>query len=360
MHVNNVPIEMIDCEICEGVIKVGAYAFFFNHLTAVTLPSTLQIIDDWAFTSCQRLASLTFPSGLTTIGSNAFAVNMSLHSIELPESLLSIGGSAFSQSGLRSININKLGVYGQPGYGVWNNTFSWCSSLSSVTFSQNVQKEDMLLDGTFRHCLNLTEFIVPEGYNWNIKIGAQTFTDCPKLTTVDVKDDLLYIENSNFSGCTALTGVSLGVDVDDIGDYNFKGCSSIQHIDMPTTHSQGITSFEGCSSLTSITFGDKSILTGATITTKDLLLLSTDSSYKFGVGCSALTEIHVYYNGVLIKNAGTPMLETDFSSDIPENGIIYYYYKSPSETSVNSKTVADSLATLIGRGWESVSGGVVS
>lgn len=46
------------------------------------------------------------------------------------------------------------------------------------------------------------------------------------------------------------------------------------------------------------------------------------------------------------------------SSDLPSNGIIYYYYKDGDYT-INSKSTAEAFAALIGKGWTAVSGGIL-
>ena len=52
-------------------------------------------IRDYAFNSCNSLASITIPDGVTSIGNNAFGSCYSLASITIPNGVTSIGGSAF-------------------------------------------------------------------------------------------------------------------------------------------------------------------------------------------------------------------------------------------------------------------------
>lgn len=78
--------------------KVGERAFQeCSGLQSVSLPISLQIIDDEAFEKCISLSSITIPVGVTEIGSDAFLECTSLTSVELSTALRKIGGSAFAK-----------------------------------------------------------------------------------------------------------------------------------------------------------------------------------------------------------------------------------------------------------------------
>ena len=81
----------------DGIIKIGHDAFrFCTRLKSITIPQSVKIIDDNAFTNCSGLSTINIPtSGLTKIGECAFYYCYSLEKIELPESLKSIGIYAF-------------------------------------------------------------------------------------------------------------------------------------------------------------------------------------------------------------------------------------------------------------------------
>ena len=57
----------------EGVTGLGPAIFAgLKYVETVTLPSTLESIDDYAFAHCQDLKTIALPEGLTMLGSNAF------------------------------------------------------------------------------------------------------------------------------------------------------------------------------------------------------------------------------------------------------------------------------------------------
>ena len=55
------------------VVSIGANAFYScTGLTAVSIPSSVTIINDGAFNHCSGLSSLTIPNSVITIGVGAF------------------------------------------------------------------------------------------------------------------------------------------------------------------------------------------------------------------------------------------------------------------------------------------------
>lgn len=63
---------------------------------AVTFPSNLTSIGDYAFDSCANTFPYSLPDGVTSIGINAFYGCTNLALTSLPEGVTSIGSSAFS------------------------------------------------------------------------------------------------------------------------------------------------------------------------------------------------------------------------------------------------------------------------
>lgn len=72
---------------------VSGGAFYNTRLRHVTLPSTLQVLEDSTFCNCSDLRKVVIKEGsvLKTIGSNAFSDCISLRHINLPKGLDMIG-----------------------------------------------------------------------------------------------------------------------------------------------------------------------------------------------------------------------------------------------------------------------------
>jgi len=77
----------------DNITCIGSYGLSKTSLGAVTLPSTVKIISECAF-SYSKLNSIVLPDGLCEIGKDAFA-NNNLVSVIVPSSVSNIGAGAF-------------------------------------------------------------------------------------------------------------------------------------------------------------------------------------------------------------------------------------------------------------------------
>lgn len=93
------------------VTCIGQYAFGFadnaEEITKVTIPDTVETIDNYAFNWCKKLKDVNIPSSVKKIGKRAFC-NTALESVTIPESVTSIGNEAFSDcKNLNSVILPK-------------------------------------------------------------------------------------------------------------------------------------------------------------------------------------------------------------------------------------------------------------
>ena len=89
-----------------GVVEVEGGAFQECRITSITLPASIVVINDAAFSSCPNLASVTFLGDVTEVGDAAFSRCVSLESVTIPSTVKTLGCYAFGDcSALASINI---------------------------------------------------------------------------------------------------------------------------------------------------------------------------------------------------------------------------------------------------------------
>ena len=70
------------------VTEIGQYAFEASwNVTSITLPDTIEMINEQAFADCESLTSITIPEHVKFIGRGAFSNCMSLTELTLPVSL---------------------------------------------------------------------------------------------------------------------------------------------------------------------------------------------------------------------------------------------------------------------------------
>lgn len=119
--------------ISPGITTIGDTAFYgCNHITSVTLPSSVTAISKNALKGCM-FESITLPENLSTIGMGAFYGCSQLRNIEIPNSVTAIGSASFlGCSNLENITIGNGVNTIEP----W--TFSECSALESITIPSNV------------------------------------------------------------------------------------------------------------------------------------------------------------------------------------------------------------------------------
>ena len=98
-----------------------------------SIPNTVAVIGDNAFSGCSALTSVTIPNSVTTIGSSAFRGCSALTEVTIPNSVTTIGEYAFNGcSALASVNIGD----GISRISPW---FSGCTSLKTISIGKSVE-----------------------------------------------------------------------------------------------------------------------------------------------------------------------------------------------------------------------------
>ena len=87
-------------------------------------------------------------------------------------------------------------------------------------------------------------------------IGVSVFENCTGMTTLTLSSSVESIGATALKGCTALTKVNSSSTLKTIGANAFDGCIKLTELDLTGATSLGTTCFAGCSTLSTITFGD--------------------------------------------------------------------------------------------------------
>lgn len=133
---------LVSIAMSNNVIGVGNYAFYgCRNLSSMTLPTSLGIIGNYAFSRCASLSTITIPNSVYSLGDYAFSMCSGLETAYLGSSLSSISQDAFSDC--------------------WNLRFvSFPPYLSTIGYS------------AFRNCYHLASLTVPSSVT---QIGMQAF-----------------------------------------------------------------------------------------------------------------------------------------------------------------------------------------
>lgn len=199
------------------VTEIGGGAFVNqDSLVTVTLPKTLEVINDSCFFGCTSLQEFIVEDGNTKFTSQdgilfsadgkyliCYPIGNEATSYTVPDGVVEIWSSAFAKTNLTSVTFPDSLLY------IDDWTFSYVPL-------ESLELPDSLLeigDDAFIYCNGLTELILPPSLEI---IGCEAFAGCENLETVELPDGLQTVKMSAFAG-TAMKEVTIPSSVQDIG-----------------------------------------------------------------------------------------------------------------------------------------------
>ena len=209
------------------------YLWGCSELTSISLPSTLEEIQEGGFSDCSQLTQITLPESLKKIGGFAFQNCSNIKQITIPASVREVGQNAFNLSGIEKLVIKDMAA--------------WCG----------VKKP-----GSFISSENTKVFLNEE-----------------EIKNLVIPDGVTIIEPNTFNGFKSIETVYIPQDVDSIGDNAFLGCNKINKV---TAHS--VASWCG------ISFGRTLILQNGTVMYLSNPLCVSRNLY---IGNERLTELNI-------------------------------------------------------------------
>ena len=178
-----------------SVTVIDKYAFSeCNKLTYVYVPGSVKTIEFNAFAYCLGLKNITLNNGLTTLKIAAFNGCKNLESIDIPESVSVIEKYAFSScQKIKSITIpEKVTVLNF-------SLFEGCTSLNYVKLPDKITK---VYSNVFDHCSSLVSVKLPESVT---NIYGMAFCCCENLKSLTILSNNAQIDKIAFTSCPNLT-----------------------------------------------------------------------------------------------------------------------------------------------------------
>ena len=136
-----------DVVIPEGVEVIHEGAFAQCSMRSITLPSTLRVIEGFAFFGVKQLQEITIPAGCREIGASAFAA--------VPKFMtVGTGSTGGACKGLQTIVVPGCG---EAPFGLLRN----CRGLRRIEFAEGTTKIGSC-SGVFENCDKVTVLILPD------------------------------------------------------------------------------------------------------------------------------------------------------------------------------------------------------
>lgn len=238
-----------------SVKKIETRAFFLADFNSFTFNDSLEVIEPYAFLTCEGLMGTTvrLPNTITYIGPWAFALcNLQYISMVTGNynSTYFSSGNCIIERATRKIVVGSR--YSYIPYGVE------VKSIGEAAFAGCIYTTDLCLPRgiteigryAFFKTFRAYEMNIPEGVT---SIGDYAFSECGawRLT---IPSTVTNIGDGVFQSCTGLRNVVIPDNIESIGYRAFQSCTNLENL----TIGSGVTAigeeaFVGCNALTSVT-----------------------------------------------------------------------------------------------------------
>lgn len=201
----------------------------------LNIPSSIEIIDKYAFRNCTKLKKINFYS-VKSIGDFAFDGCTNLNSFIIPKTTENIGTGIIKDTAIQNILISVENTK----YCVINGSFL-------------IEKETKTIIAAGTSAVQNGILTIPTISSDITAIGDNVFSENTKITQLNISSNITYIGKNAFFNCTNITSLSIPGSVKTIDEYAFGGLNKLESL----TLNNGIESIEkyafgGCSSLTDL------------------------------------------------------------------------------------------------------------
>lgn len=186
-------------------------------LISVTIGEGVKILDSYLFAGCSSLTTINTPNSLEEIGYGIFQNCTSLPIINNIRYADKCAISVIDNDEDNFILSSDTRI-------ISHYCFSNCKKMKSITLPDNIVYWG---DGVFSGCSSLSEITIPE----NVKtIGGHMFYECESLLNVNIPSNVNTIKEYAFAGCKSLKEIVIPKNVYGIYDNAFNGCESLVRI----------------------------------------------------------------------------------------------------------------------------------
>lgn len=234
----------------EGVKIIGDGSFLDSKIEAISFPSSLQIIEGWAFRFCENLKTLNIPNSVTEIGELAFEFCTKLEKVKLSNKLTILKQQTFSGSK----NLKEIYVPGSVKI-IENTAIGWSESLETIHLQDGLVE---ILDD-LTNCKTLRNIVIPKTVK---KVVPGIFRKNVAISEIKLDKENPYfcifegaLYSKNMTNLTAMPynekkTIIIPNGVQEISDFVFEGFEKLEHIIFPNSLKIiGHRAFDNCISL---------------------------------------------------------------------------------------------------------------
>lgn len=261
------------------VVGIAAYAFEGSLITSIYLSSSVEFLDDYAFSDCKKLKTINLDN-ILDYGMGVFSNCLAITSVVLSEELRGMGmGVFYNCQKLKEISMPFLpeGYLGYifGGYSSLENSAVVPKSLEMVTVTK---KAERIEQSSYFECASLKAIIYQNGANElvpgafegtssleNIEIRSQNFRTIEGIL-YNYEQSVIYLYPSGKKidyyivpdGVTEIAGYAfartamktLNLDgTEMVGEFAFSNCKSLKEIIFSKANYLSSGAFYGCESL---------------------------------------------------------------------------------------------------------------
>ncbi|MBQ6010155.1 MAG: leucine-rich repeat protein, partial [Kiritimatiellae bacterium] len=221
------PTNLVIGDYAVGVTKIGEFAFQFDELSSITIPSSVVEIQREAFYECPNLSEVVFLGDKNGIDIHESAFAGTPYEVSLPFELIIRDGvlTGFTGACPSELTIpNSVRSIGEDVFYLAQHPSA--ANLEEVTFSDGLQS---IGGRAFYNCYNLGEISLPSTVT---NIGYDAFGACYAVTNIVLNEGLMSIKEGAFGGGTT-TNITLPTTVREINREAFIGTEGTVTVHAP-------------------------------------------------------------------------------------------------------------------------------
>ncbi|MGN0447566.1 MAG: leucine-rich repeat protein [Acutalibacteraceae bacterium] len=227
-----------------GILSIGKEAFSESGVTSVYIPSSVTVVEEYAFSSCPDLESVTLGEErtervlYTDLEKFVFSRCDKLETVIFNSGVSKVYEYAFYKSdNIKNVYINDLAAYLNI---IFPTEMSQTKNVNPVMGAENLYVEGKIAENivipegivsicnyAFNNCKTLKSVTFPSTLR---QIGDGAFAGCVNLGNVVFPDSLEEIGDSGFEGCFGITELKFGKNLDRLGFFTFGGCKNLKVI----------------------------------------------------------------------------------------------------------------------------------